>query len=660
MKSIFFCFIIYISLFINILVPAQETGKYNPREAFDPLFDINSGTVYRSKNGEPGPEYWTNRADYKITARLDTDRKIISGNEVILYTNNSPDSLSYFWLELDQNRFKKNSKSYLTSSPSLEPEEAFIGGFNFKSVKIEQNGKISEADYIIDDTQMQIRLNNPMVPNGGRIKIEIEYSFTLAPRGHGRSGWMETKNGIIYDVSLWYPRMDVYDDLDGWNTLPFLDRGEFYLDYGNFDVSLNVPSDQIVVSSGKLLNPKEVLTNSQIKRLAQAYKSDKTIFIRTQEEVQKTDSVSVQQGRTTWHFNMINSRDFSWASSNAFIWDAAKINLPGKKECIAMSVYPVESIGDSAWSKSTQYLKHSIEIYSKDWYEYPYPTAVNVAGPVAGMEFPGIIFNRVTAKGTGIWMVTNHEIGHNWFPMIVGSNERKNAWMDEGFDTFMNIYSYEEYNNGEFAPKRDNEYAPKAGNPAKEIIPVLLNSKIPPLMTYADAIPDEYFHSMQYYKAALGLVLLREYILGHKQFDYAFKSYINDWAYKHPAPEDFFRTMNNASGENLNWFWKGWFINNWKLDQAVQDVKYINDNPSQGAIITITNNDQLIMPVTLQIDESNGTSGRVRLPVEIWQKGSEWTLKYNSTSTIKKIVIDPDGQLPDINESNNVWETKTN
>ncbi len=656
----FLSFVILIIFLLGNLSFAQKEGKYNPHKAFDPLFDNNPGTVYRSGSGQPGPAYWTNRADYKIAVNLNTENKSIAGKETITYTNNSPDNLSFLWLQLDQNRFKKNSRSALTSSPSLGSRKSFNGGFDIKSVKIDFDGDISKADYIITDTRMQIRLPKILKAKGGQIKILIQYSFNLAPHGMGRSGWMKTKNGIIYEAAQWYPRMAVYDDIVGWNNLPFLGAGEFYLDYGNFDFTIDVPWDQIVVASGKLQNPNDVLTNTEIERLNEARKSNKTIFIRKADEITNPNTRPVQKGRLKWHFKINNSRDVSWASSKAFIWDAAKVNLPSKKAFLAMSVYPIESAGDSAWGRSTEYLKSSIEIFSKHWYEYPYSSAVNVAGPVGGMEYPAIVFCSWRAKRKSLWMVTDHEIGHTWFPMIVGSNEREDAWMDEGFNTFIDIYSFQKFNNGEYAPKRDAEYAPKGGNPAKEIVPLFLNKKVPPIISYADAIPGQYLHPLEYYKTALGLVLLREYILGHNRFDYAFRTYIKRWAFKHPTPENFFRTMNDASGENLNWFWKGWFVKRWKLDQAIDGVKYIDNDPSKGSLITIENKDQLVMPVTVKVIESNGNSGVVKLPVEIWERGGKFTFKYKSTSLLNLIIIDPEQQLPDVNESNNIWSSGRN
>ena len=649
----------YIQLFIlSFIIPlmAQQSSVYDPRETFNPSFDKYSSSVYRNADGTPGPEYWQNKADYKIDVKLNETDKSISGNEVITYTNNSPNDIDFLWLYLDQNRYKNDSRSRMAFTPNVSGEEEFNGGFNIKSVSVSKNGKLTPANYIINDTRMQIRLNTPLKQKGDRIEIHLDYSFKIRPpQGRGRSGWMNFKNGVIYDIAQWYPYMAVYDDLRGWNTLPFLGTGEFYHDYGDYDFSINVPSDQIVVASGELVNPDEVLTKKEIERLNKAKKSDKTVHIISSSEVSTSETRPLSKERLTWHFKIDNTRDVSWASSNAFVWDAAKINLPSGKPCLAHAVYPVESEGDTAWSRATEYLKNSIEIFSKNWFEYPYPNAVAVSGPVGGMEYPAIIFCWYKSTRKHLWMVINHEIGHNWFPMIVGSNEREHAWMDEGFNTFIDVLSYKDFNNGEYEPKRDHEFAPNGGNPAREIVPYLLNHTLPPVETFADNISLRYLHPLEYFKAAFGLVLLRDYVIGADRFDYAFKKYIKNWAFKHPAPYDFFRSMNNGTGENLNWFWNEWFIQNWKLDQAVKGVKYIDDDPSKGSLITIQNKDRMVMPITVEVKESNGEGGKTKLPVEIWLRNTEWEFRYSSTSKIDSVIIDPDQQLPDVDLSNNTW-----
>lgn len=643
-----------VMILLSVTFLYSQDNRYLPYKTFDPNFDSNGGNTFRLASGAPGPAYWQNRADYQIEDTLYSESKTISGKVVITYTNNSPDTLHYLWLQLDQNQLKKGSIGLLTNGYS-DGTFPFQGGMKVYSVEIFKGGKYYPANHIISDTRMQIRLIDPLEPGGKKLTFVIRYSFPIPPQGLGRSGWMTSQKGIIYEVAQWYPRMEVYDDVNGWNSLPFLGAGEFYLDYGNFDYRITVPWDQIVAGSGELINEKDVLTEEEISRLERARRSDKAVYIISKDEVGNPDTRPVSKGMVTWHFRMKNSRDVSWACSNAFVWDAARINLPSGRKSIAMSLYPIESASDSAWGRSTEYLKGSVEIYSRRWFEYPYPTAVNVAGPVGGMEYPGIIFCSWKANGKVLFGITTHEIGHNWFPMIVGSNERANAWMDEGFNTFINIYSTEEFNGGEYAPKRDNEFDPGGKNPARDIVPYLASSESQPIVSYADGIPPQYVHTLEYYKTALGLYMLREIVLGHNRFDYAFRTYINRWAYKHPTPIDFFRTMNDASGENLNWFWKGWFVKNWKLDQAVDSVRYVDGDPTKGAFITLENKGQMVMPVIVEVKESNGKTGRVNLPVEIWERSGIFTFRYNSKARIESVEIDPDKILPDIDPSNNLW-----
>ena len=314
----------------------------------------------------------------------------------------------------------------------------FDGGFKLSFVKLTEGTANSDANYIVNDTRMQIRLPHPMKPGGDVVKIKIDYSFTLPEEGADRCGIEKTKNGNIYAVAQWYPRMCVYDDVEGWNTLPYLGPSEFYLEYGDFDFSITAPASHIVVASGELQNPGEVLTATQLKRWNEAKGSDKTVTIRSEAEVTDPASRPKQSGTLTWKYKMTNARDVSWASSKAFIWDAAKMNLPDNKKALAESVYPVESAGNNKWGRATEFTKGSIENYSKRWFPFPYPVATNVATNVSGMEYPGIVFCGSKSGGTDLFSVTDHEFGHTWFPMIVGSNERKYGWMDEGFNTFIN------------------------------------------------------------------------------------------------------------------------------------------------------------------------------------------------------------------------------
>jgi hypothetical protein len=641
---------IFSFVFIGPGLLAQTVSKYDQHEAFAPLFYPAYGDDVRAANGTPGPAYWQNHADYKIEASLDDTAQSVSGSVLITYTNNSPQSLQFVWLQLDQNIYSFDSRSVAVTPVTggrWANRNQFNGGFSISSVIIVQNGKEQKANYLVSDTRMQIKLLNAIKPHGGIVQFKISYSFKIPEYGTDRMGRLKTKNGWIYEIAQWYPRMCVFDNVYGWNTLPYLGQGEFYLEYGNFDFTINVPATHIVVASGELVNPQEVLTAEQIKRLNAAKQSDKTVMLRSENEVTDPLSRPSNKKRLTWKFHCTNARDVAWASSTAFVWDAARINLPSGKKSLAMSVYPVESALDTAWKRSTEFVKGAIEFYSKYLYEFTYPVATNVAGIVGGMEYPGIVFCSYRAKQKGLWGVTSHEFGHNWFPMIVGSNERKYPWMDEGFNTFINTLADKNFNNGEFESKRPtnrHQYGKTMTIDSSESI-----------FTIPDVTQPKNLGNNAYFKPGMGLTLLREEVLGQDRFDSAFRYYIKSWAFKHPTPWDFFHAMENYSGETLDWFWRGWFLYNWKVDQSVDSVTYEKNDPKQGSIITISNLEKLPMPVTAELKEANGKINRINLPVEIWEHGSTWKFKYNSTDSLTSVIIDPDKKLPDVNESNNTW-----
>ena len=647
-------------LFSTPLTAQDEASVYDYNLAFGHGFYSKNGTATRSASGKPGHAYWQNSADYKIDIRLNEDTKYFTGSEVITYTNNSPDELDFLWVQVDQNLFKKDSRGNaiipLSGSRNGAKGQDFDGGYDIGNVHVFYDGdrksrrkddrRQSAVRYEIHDTRMKILLPKPLAANGGTIYLNIDFSFTSPDYGSDRMGVLETKNGRIFNLAQWYPRMCVYDDVSGWNTLPYLGAGEFYLEYGTFDVHINSPADHLVVCSGELLNPEDVYTETQLKRLEQAAKSDETVLIRSVDEINDPNSRPQDKDRLTWKFRIENSRDVAWSSSKAFIMDAARINLPSGKKSMAISVYPEESNSMDSWARSTEYTKASIEHYSEKWLEYPYPAAINVAGNQGGMEYPGIVFCSWKSKNERLWGVTDHEFGHIWFPMIVGSNERLHAWMDEGFNTFINSISTDAFNNGEYKEPERNMH---------RFSGVLVNDRMEPIYTAPDNLKERNLGLLAYYKPGAGLEMLREHILGEERFDEAFTEYINRWAYKHPTPDDFYRTMENVSGEELSWFWRGWFIHNWKLDQAINRVKYEDGDPSKGAIVTIENLQQMPMPVTLEFTTESGAKTRHTLPVEIWKRNKKWTFKYDSTEPLKSVVIDPDYVLPDVDSSNNRW-----
>lgn len=638
--------------FLAIAARAQKPMNFRPEEAFATMFYPNYGDEVRTADGRPGPKYWQNRADYDIDARLSEIENTVSGTVVITYTNNSPNALSFLWLQLDQNIYQSGSRGIATAPVDggrWANRNQFQGGYTLRSVEMISETKRVALQNIVSDTRLKVLLPEEL-PAGGVVKLKIAYSFPIPEYGTDRLGKLQTRDGTVYAIAQWFPRMCVYDNIQGWNTLPYLGQGEFYLEYGNITYNIEVPANHIVVGSGELLNPREVLTPTQQQRLAAARNSDQTVMLRSADEIRESSSRPQKAGTLTWRFRCNNTRDVAFATSPAFVWDAARINLPGGKKALAMSAYPAEFGGHGGWGRSTEYVKGAIEFYSRYLYPYSYPVATNVAGIVAGMEYPGIVFCSARARTSGLWGVTSHEFGHNWFPMIVGTNERKFAWMDEGFNTFINSLADQAFNNAEYASKRTLEADRLTGaitNPAAQTMwlrpDVLLPSNLPTAF---------------YLKPALGLQLLRENVLGPDRFDSAFSYYVHEWAFKHPSPYDFFHCIENHSGETLDWFWRGWFLENWQIDQAAIGVKYNHDDPSKGAIVTVSNPGQLPMPTTVEVRFDDGSVQRVSLPVEVWQHGVSWSFAVPSTRAVSRVTVDPDHQLPDVDRSNDVWSAK--
>ena len=646
-------------LLINISISAafsQETAKtssYDQKDLFLPTFNPPQGNEYRSKDGTPGPKYWQNHADYVIHAALSERDTAVSGNVVINYINNSPKKLDYLWLQLDQNLFDPKSRGAAATpitGDRFDVKGFNKGGYHIGTVTITYQGKTYTLNPLIADTRMQLRLAAPMLANGDHISIKISYSFQIPSHGSDRMGHMPTPKGEIYEIAQWYPRMCVYDDVNGWDTLPYMGLGEFYCEYGNYDYYITAPADLIVYGSGDLVNPTEVLTAQENTRLATARKSETTVPIIKAEEVGLPSMRPKTTGTLTWHYNMKNTRDVAWMASKAMIWDAARVNLPSGRKAIAMSAYPEKSVGATAFTRGTEYLKASIEIYSKNFFEYPWNSAVNVGGVVTGMEYPGMIFNDYREKGAPLWDLITHEIGHNWYPMIVGSNERRYMWQDEGFNTYINIYALPLFNKGEYLHDKSITawYTAQIDSPVIRRDPLMMP---PEAMAMADF--GDYYN-----KTSTGLFILRDVVLGKDRFDYAFRKYTEAWAFKHPTPYDFFNCINSAAGDDLNWFWKEWFFTTWTLDQEVASVTYVKNDPSKGALITINNKGKMILPAMVTVTEKDGKSTVVNLPIDVWQRGGSWTFKFASTQPLTSVVLDANKQLPDTDRSNNVWKGK--
>ncbi|HSJ69648.1 MAG TPA: M1 family metallopeptidase [Anditalea sp.] len=626
--------------FIN--VEAQQVTETNIEKFRD--ISYRQGTPFRTAMGTPGPSYWQNGADYNIEAELNDEEHTITGKVTITYKNNSPHALDFVWLHLEQNRFKPDSRGTLTTPIQGNRYSGDVdGGYEIQNLNavVGRRGASSER-HLIDDTRMQVFFAEPIPANGGTATIAMNFKFKIPEQGMDRMGRLDVGDGTIYALAQWYPKVAVFDDVVGWNVEPYLGAGEFYLGYGNFEYKVTVPYDHIVVGSGALQNTSQVLPRELQNRLNNAAKSDTTVYIISPEEVGNTDLTRPRQdGKITWHFKIENSRDVAFASSKAFIWDAARINLPSGKQIIAQSAYPKESDVEDGWSRSTEYSKASIEHYSEKWYEYPYPAAVNVAADIGGMEYPGLNFCGYQSTGESLWGVTDHEFGHNWFPMIVGTNERRYAWMDEGFNTFINHYSTLEF--GEY---------PSTLNQTRRFTGWLTGKDREGIDTYPDVASTRNLGMIAYMKPAMGLIMLREYILGEERFDNAFRSYISTWAYKHPQPNDFFNHIENVAGENLSWFWKGWFYGTGNIDLSIDGVYPYGPG---RYVVSLSNRGDIPMPVLLEITYEDGSKDRQKLPVEIWQRGNQWNHLIQSDKTVTAVQIDPDRIMPDINSSNDRW-----
>ena len=607
--------------------------------------DLPTPTTIRTGSGTPGRNYWQQRADYVIRASLDTVSRRLTGEERITYTNRSSDTLRYVWLQLDQNVFSQSSRGTAIMPPNTRfgPRGA-DGGVTLTRVAVgapAATGRparpAAEAAHQVNGTMMRVDLPRPLPPND-RIHLELAWSFPFDTSITNRMGIELVDGSYVYEVAQWYPRMAVYDDVRGWNTEQYLGQGEFYLEYGSFDVSVTLPANMLVGATGVLQNPTEVLTSTQRARLTQARTSETTVIIRGMDEVGNPASrPRPASGLLTWRFHADSVRDFAWAAARHFIWDAVSVNS-GKT--LAMSLYPPSA--DSIWNQSSQYAKAAIEAYSTQWFPYPYPVATNINGPEGGMEYPMIVFcgNRTNAQA--LYSVTDHEFGHTWFPMVVGNNERLYPWMDEGFNTFMNYYNWK---------VRYPDTPNRRGN-AQAYVGYALSGREVPIMTSADRTPGPLLGHAAYNKPGLGLIILRDQVLGPDRFDPAFREYIRRWAYKHPTPADFFRTMEDGVGEDLSWFWRAWFYTTETLDQAVDSIKVVDRQGAPQSRIYLENVGPMVMPLDLMLYFDGAPPEQRRLPVEIWYGGKSYILAVPGKRVVG-VVVDPAQVFPDVNRTNN-------
>lgn len=632
-------------------VGLRQPGPRTPETIFSRL-NLPTPNERRLASGAPGPEYWQQRVDYVIEAALDEDARSITAKARITYTNNSPHELTYIWLNLEQNLFTPESRgARLTARGSrFGNRDGFEGGFDIEYVKLAREMRVparsggraviapgTALPLHIHDTLGRIDLPAPIAPKGGVFVFDIAWSFNIPPYGSDRLGIEDVEQGAIFQIAQWFPNVAVYDDVEGWNTMPYLGAGEFYTNFGDYDVKITVPRSHIVAATGELQNPQQVLTREQRQRLDRARVSAETVLIRTPEEVGDPGSRPAGNGPLTWHFKAKDVRTFAWASSASFIWDAA-----GLGHTLVQSVYPKEAL--PLWNQSTEMLRDAIDGYNNRWYVYPYPVAINVNGIVGGMEYPMIIFCRNRTSERGLWGVTTHEIGHNWFPMIVNTDERRHAWMDEGFTTFINYYS-----------TRDRYPETTGGRGDGRGFAATMRRGIPqPMATFPDQYGRGLLGTMAYAKPATALVLLREVVLGADRFDRAFREYINRWAFKSPQPADFFRTIEDVAGEDLAWFWRGWFLEATQLDQGVESVE--QSEGSDWAIITFTNHGDMVMPVPYRLTFADGSTQHHVLPVEAWFSTNTFPARVRTDGRIiTEVLIDPESRYPDVNLRNNRW-----
>lgn len=731
-KFVALIFLVFLTASAFAQQPASWEGKFEQLDALLP-----TPNAYRTGSGAPGSAYWQQRADYVIEAEVNDKTQELTGHETITYYNHSPEALRYLWMQLDQNIFapenltsKTQTGAVVDSLPAgllndisgVNPSD-YKGGYKIKAVK-DASGK--DLRHIINNTMMRIDLPAPL-KTGEKFVFSVTWSYFEYNRqvfdGRGGYEYFPEDGNYVYTFAQWFPRMCVFDDYEGWQNKQFFGRGEFALTFGNYKVKITVPSDHIVGATGWLQNPKEVLTKEQLDRFQKAQKTfDKPVFIVTEKEARQKEKTRANT-KSTWEFHAENVRDFAFASSRKFIWDAMAVKI-GDKTPLAQSLYPKE--GNPLWEKeSTKAIKNTLEVYSERTFDYPYPTAYSVHAANQGMEYPMICFNygRPNSEGrysqqtlTGMINVIIHEVGHNFFPMIVNSDERQWSWMDEGLNTFLDKETMRE---------RYPELSGTRGTPLG-IVPFMKGDKtqMRPIMSMSDNIRQEEFGPNAYYKPSAALTILRETVMGPELFDAAFREYAQRWAFKHPKPADFFRTMEDASAVDLDWFWRGWFFTNDHVDVEVSEVKWfrlnsetadpesknvrvrpgdlassqdggggqedfsngpqeftltntpqalygefrsqVNDNQVRQKLegkniyeLTFTNRGGLVTPLIIEWTYKDGSKEIEKIPAEVWRMNERQITKvFIKDKEVTNIVMDPNFELADVEMRNNVFPKK--
>lgn len=714
---LFSVFFVAASAFAQDKAKKKTQKGHTDQNKFRQMKDVlATPNAVRTASGAPGHQYTQQKVDYVMDIRLDESTNRIYGDENITYHNNSKDHLEYLWVQLDQNMRADDSKTpdaksggaraFITPSNFKQSYMKEKKGFGFNIETVEQaNG--TKLSHFINRTMMRVNLPKALAP-GEKFEFRIKWNYKInhAVKDGGRSGFEDFEDGNKnYIIAQFFPRLCVYNNVEGWQNMQFWGRSEFALEFGDYDVKITVPADHILEATGDLQNEKDVLTRQQRKRFAKARKTfDNPVMIVTQKEAEKNEKGRSNKTKT-WHFNAKRVRDFAWASSRKYIWDAMAVNINGKT-VMATSIYPKE--GNPLWEEhSTRVIANTLIEYSKLTFDYPYSKAVSVnANNGMGMEYPMICFNfgRPKADGTysdrlkkGMIGVITHEVGHNFFPMIVNSDERQWTWMDEGLNSFVEILA-------------ELKYDPKlfAINPAKNITRYMggNQSNLSPIMSQGDYVKQ--FGPNAYTKPAAGLYMLRQTIMGPELFDHAFRTYSKRWMFKHPTPADFFRSMEDASGMDLDWFWRGWFYTTDVTDIGIKKVKplYLTDKPSDrvkklkeqykdyfanlGDLVYITDKKEdanakamnkhvknakevpafiyqvefekpggLVMPIIVELTYADGTKEKKTFPAQIWMKNDNTVRKvFSSTQEIKSIKLDPDLETADVDTSNNSWPKK--
>lgn len=668
---------IFISIFLLSFIQLSLAEIDQSKGLFEDKFrqldeSFPSPNLSRPATGEPGPDYWQQRADYKIKIKLDETSRSVSGTETIKYTNNSPLTLNYIWIQLDQNIFKQDSINNLTrpwwgENKSVDfstlRRQNFMDNFNggFRDLSFKINNKVAQTFLV--GTHIRLNLEKPLKPKEST-EINISWSYALVEENavRARNGYESFADGNdIFLLAQWYPRVTVFSDYEGWHNKEFIGNGEFTLEFGNYEVEITVPSDHVVAATGVLINDNDVLSATQKKRMLKAKKSEKPIFIITPEEALKNELEKNTQTKT-WIFKAENVRDFAWTSSRKFIWDAAGFRQDSKDNplVMAMSFYPNE--GEPLWSKySTEAVMHTMKVYSKYSFDYPYPTAQSINGPVGGMEYPMITFNgprtELEEDGTRTYSrsekefligVVIHEIGHIYFPMIVNSDERQWTWMDEGLNTFIQYLAEKEW---------DINYRSDRGEP-RWITDFMSSRNQVPIMTNSESLLQ--FGNNAYAKPATALVVLRETILGRELFDQAFKEYANRWKFKRPTPYDFFRTMEESSGVDLDWFWRGWFYSTDHVDISLNNIHIATlDTLDPQVDLTKDRIDLKNEPIILHDQRNETAEIETRVVVrpellDIYDQYDEFTPSDREMRDYKEILDD----LYDKNDSDPEWKKK--